>query len=72
MAEDLIACRFEAGLLREFAARLASDHDDLDGQLLSLVPAKPQQLEHANEGLVGEGKRHNLSWLTASSWRRSR
>ena len=51
---------------------LVSEHDDLDGQLPSATPAKPEQLEHANEGLVEEGERHNPSWPTASSWRRSR
>jgi hypothetical protein len=31
-----------------------SEHDDFDGQFLSLVAAKPEQLQQANEGLVEE------------------
>ena len=34
---------------------LVSEHDDFDGQFLSLVPAKSDQLEYANERLVEEG-----------------
>jgi hypothetical protein len=51
---------------------LVSEHDNFDGQFLSFVPAKPEQLEQANEGPVEEGQRHNSSWLTISLWRRSR
>jgi hypothetical protein len=29
-----------------------SEHDDFDGQFLPVCPAKPEQLEHANEGLI--------------------
>jgi hypothetical protein len=36
---------------------LVSEHDDFDGKFLSLVPAKPEQLEHAHEGLVEERER---------------
>ena len=38
-----------------------SEHDYFDCQFLSLVPAKPEQLERANEGLVEEGQRHTPS-----------
>jgi hypothetical protein len=51
---------------------LVSEHDDFDGQFLLLVAAKPEQLEHANEGLIEEGERHNSSCPTASLRRRSR
>ena len=49
-----------------------TEHDDFNGQFLPLVPADPEQLEQANEGLVEEGERHDPSWRTASLWRRSR
>jgi hypothetical protein len=61
-----------AGHLAAQDRDLVSEHDDLDGQFLSLVATNPEQLEDANEGDIEEGERNNPSWPIASSWRRSR